>query len=113
MKTGRFFGHCQGEWRDILGLVLIGLALNLLLTFIVGILALVLSWSNIQFTSSELILQGKASGGDSEPDLYRCDLSVLRGIYIPRRLSAQLWPDGQLFRNLCQLAVVFPSCMAI
>ena len=26
MKTGRFFGHCQGEWRDILGLVLIGLA---------------------------------------------------------------------------------------
>ena len=59
MKTGRFFGHCQGEWRDILGLVLIGLALNLLLTFIVGILALVLSWSNIQFTSSELILQGK------------------------------------------------------
>ena len=39
MKTGRFFGHCQGEWRDIL--------------------ALVLSWSNIQFTSSELILQGK------------------------------------------------------
>ena len=27
MKTGRFFGHCQGEWRDILGLVLIGLAL--------------------------------------------------------------------------------------
>ena len=59
MKTGRFFGRCQGEWRDILELVLIGLALNLLLTFIVGILSLVLSWSNIQFTSSQLILQGK------------------------------------------------------
>ncbi|WP_370776557.1 CPBP family intramembrane glutamic endopeptidase [Holdemania massiliensis] len=59
IKTGRFFGACQGEWREILELILIGLALNLLLTFIVGILALVLSWSNIQFASSEMIVQGK------------------------------------------------------
>lgn len=107
MKTGRFFGHCQGEWRDILGLVLIGLALNLLLTFIVGILALVLSWSNIQFTSSELILQGKASGGDSEPDLHRCDLSVLRRIYFSAASVCAALAGWQLFRNICQLAVVF------
>ena len=59
MKTGRFFGGCPGEGRNILELVVLGLALNLLLTFIVGILALVLSWSNIQFASSELVLQGK------------------------------------------------------
>ena len=49
----------RGESINFVGFVLIGLALNLLLTFTVGILALVLSWSNIQFTSSELILQGK------------------------------------------------------
>ena len=88
MKTGRFFGHCQGDLycRD--------------------------SGAGAQLVQHSVYVlgthsAGKASGGDSEPDLHRCDLSVLRGIYFPRRLSAQLWPDGQLFRNICQLAVVF------
>lgn len=58
-KPDGFSAPAQGEWREILELILIGLALNLLLTFIVGILALVLSWSNIQFASSEMIVQGK------------------------------------------------------
>ncbi len=56
LKVGSFFGSCRGQWKRIGQTALVALAVNLLLTFITGILAIVLSWLNIQFSGSLLSL---------------------------------------------------------
>lgn len=52
------FSPCHGNWKDIVQISFAIVGVNLLLTFLVGILSLILSYQNIQFSQTEIILDG-------------------------------------------------------
>lgn len=58
VKIGRMFAPCTHEWRNIAALSVIALALYLLLTFVVGVLALFLQYQNITVAKDPILLDG-------------------------------------------------------
>ena len=58
INTAQLFSPCKSEAHSVITLLVIGLALNLLLTFVTGIISMLLSFTDLQLVAEPMMLEG-------------------------------------------------------